>query len=80
MFKEDFQAGEQALQLYELTYSPAHTPSGTPHNPAASRQVLQERRTAQIEAPHADAAVWRFERDQGCMVTACKRVQEGDWE
>lgn len=75
MFTADFQT-PPALQRFELTYSPAHKPNGTPLDPRASRQVLQERRTAETSALNADGAVRAFERDHDRMVTDCKRVQE----
>lgn len=62
-------------QRFQLTYSPAHRPSGTPINPQASRNVLSERCTAEIEATTADAATAQFERDRNLMVTSCTRMQ-----
>lgn len=64
-----------ALTPFELTYCPAYKPSGAPINPQASRQELQERRTAVVEALSSEAATDRFERDQDRMVTGCTRVQ-----
>jgi hypothetical protein len=66
----------QALTRFQLTYSPAHRANGTPIDPTASRQVLSERRTITVQAAHADAAVWIFEREHGRMATACKRLQD----
>lgn len=65
-----------ALTTFQLTYSPAHRASGAPLNPTASRQVLAERRTITVRAPHADAAVWVFERDNDRMATGCRRLQD----
>lgn len=65
---------------FRLTYSPSHFPNGIPRNPTASRQVLAERRTAEVMAPSADAATWAYERDHDVMVTACTRLQEDDEE
>lgn len=69
------------LATWQLTYSPAHKPSGTPLNPHASRQVMAQRLTTTIEAPTADAATGIFEREKGLMVTACERLQSspGAW-
>ncbi len=73
----DHDSAHQAppLQLFELTYAPGHKPTGTPVDPNASRQVLRERRTAQIEALDCDGAISMFERQSQRMVTDCKRVQ-----
>lgn len=78
MYQDEFRA-PPAMVRFELTYSPAHRASGSPLNPHASRQVLAERITTTVEAIHADAAVMRFEREHGLMVTACTRLQEA-WE
>jgi hypothetical protein len=64
-----------ALQLFKLTYSPAHTPTGVPLDRTASHQVLRERRTETIEALDCDGAIASFERSSCRMVTECKRVQ-----
>jgi hypothetical protein len=71
---------EPLLVTYQLTYSPAHRANGTPLDPTASRQVLAERRTVKLQARHADAAVWTFERATDRMTTGCKRLQEIDQE
>ena len=63
------------LQLFELTYSPAHKPNGVPLDKTASRQVLHERHTTQVEAINSDGAIALFERESQRMVNACKRVQ-----
>lgn len=63
------------LQRFELTYSPAHKPSGVPLDQHASRQVLQQRLTQEVEAIDSDGAISLFERDSQRMVTACRRVQ-----
>lgn len=65
----------QALQLFKLTYSPAHTPTAVPLDRTASHQVLRERRTETIQAIDCDGAIALFERTSGRMVTECKRVQ-----
>jgi hypothetical protein len=70
----------QTLTRFQLTYSPAHRANGTPIDPTASRQALSERRTITVQAAHADAAVWMFERDHGRMATACKRLQDVEAE
>lgn len=64
-----------ALTPFELTYSPAYRPSGSPIEPHASRQALQERRTAQVMALSAEGATRHWERLTGQMVTGCTRVQ-----
>jgi hypothetical protein len=66
-----------ALAIFQITFSPAHRPNGMPLDPHASRQVFAERRVAHVRAPHADAAVWAFERDNDRMATACRRLQDG---
>jgi hypothetical protein len=67
---------QEPITAFQLTYSPAHRANGAPLNPTASRQVLGERRTVTVRAPHADAAVWAFERDNDRMATACRRLQD----
>lgn len=64
-----------ALQDYELVYMPAFNPSGSPKDPTASKQVLAEEQTARVQALNIDAAVDRFEREQGHMVVTGKRLQ-----
>jgi hypothetical protein len=67
-----------ALLAFELTYSPGYRPSGSPIHPQASRQVLRERRTVQLQALTAEGATDNFERATGFMVTACTRLQSAD--
>lgn len=64
-----------ALHRFELTYSPAHKPNGVPLDAKASRQVLHQRLTQEVEAIDCDGAIALFERESQRMVTACKRVQ-----
>ncbi len=63
------------LRDYELTYLPAYTPSGVPKDATASKQVLAEQCTVNVQAINIDAAVERFERDSGNMVLTGKRLQ-----
>lgn len=76
MFMETYRQAPAQVP-FRVTYSPAHLPNGVPVDPRASRQVLAERRTAQVMAPTADAATMTFERETGRMVTGCTRLQEG---
>lgn len=64
------------LQSFELTYSPAHHPSGTPLDNTASRQVLAQRLTRIVVACSPQGAIDAFERRAGRMVTGCMRLQE----
>jgi hypothetical protein len=69
-----------ALTRFQLTYSPAHHANGAPVDPMAGRQALAERRSITVQAAHADAAVWAFERDYRRMATACRRLQDANQE
>lgn len=69
-----------ALTPYELTFAPGYYASGAPIHPRASRQVLSQRLTAQVQAATPEGAIDAFERREDRMVTACTRVQlAGAW-